>query len=1138
MNNNPSHNNALRKASTPYKLVLDKDTKLPKAADLIVIEDVEPEPYSFFNYEITKFKGRTITIRSGWREYSNQEVILINDYILVSCDCGSEVACLCSHVVKLFNRMIEHKEHNYFERFKAYPYTDTVFYDKYLTLKTHYHNEIKPIPKPEYGHIYNFEDGIKSESFTRNHSFCIAPAKIEEEDLSKVCYTIAVHYSFTVPFLIPCRLTLNTERNAVKSFNHFLDPAPIPERLNPLQKLLHTSCLDFHRLLDFETVHKSYKYASAEENAEKQRVAFDYWKNILPTLKGETYLYHHKFYNKLHYKTALAKNNMAPVSFADDPVSFRFCLTEYEGHYQLRCYASLMGEDFEVGGLLPDKTPFFFSLKHTPDVFYQFFSLEEGQAIGEFVNAGGIFTILHKDFKDFNNSILSKLAINYPVDFQFVKKTEPLALSSINKQIRVEDQGDYVAFIPTMAYSEGFSAPVQSGGAGMLHFNKGTFQLLQRNKEDEQVFKAFFMELHPVFKHQEALPYFYLSKDTLRSEIWFARTIYNLSDPDVTFIGLENLTGIDFQIELPEISVDTKEEKGWFDIGVSVTFGEVALSPEEIQTALKKRSSILELSNGKTAHLPDVFFKKLTTAFACGTLTEKGIKVAGQHFTLIDQLYSVAEKPELARSIAERKRLFDEQKKMPLVPVPENLNAVLRPYQIVGFSWLHHLHNLKWGGLLADDMGLGKTLQVLTMLQYLKNEGLATAPHLLLAPTSLLYNWQDEAARFCPELDVLVFHGFEREKNMAELMKYDLIITSYGTAAVDVAFLYTIAYHYLILDEAQAIKNPFSQKFKMVMLFEAHTRLALTGTPVENSSSDLYALMNFVNPGFFGTLKMFKDNLTTKGDEQDAERAGTLLKMTKPFILRRTKKQVATDLPPKTEMTVWCEMEPAQRKIYDSYRKQFKAYLTEKIDALGIENSKLYVLDGLMKLRQICDSPLLLKDEPVFKDPPCKIVELMEHIMEKTTGHKLLVFSAFTGMLGLIKAELEQQGIIYAYLDGKTTINKRKAAVTNFQENDTCRVFLISLKAGGTGLNLTAADYVYLVDPWWNPAVENQAIDRCYRIGQDKHVMAYRMICKDTLEEKILEIQDQKRKLAGELIPTDEGVLKSLGKEDLLKLFG
>ncbi|MDN5287701.1 MAG: box helicase [Mucilaginibacter sp.] len=1128
----------IRKASTPYKLLLDQHTKLPDPIDLITGEERETEKHQYFNYEIVDFNGRTVTIRSGWREYYKQEIILINDYILVSCNCGNEVIRLCAHAAELFTRMNEKKDHGYFERFKKHPYTDIAFFNKYLTVIPHYLNDIKVVPQLEYGHIYNFENGIDPKCFATYHSFYPSPVKIEEEDSSVIAYAIAAHYDFSIPFLIPCRAILDTEGNYVKSFTCFYDPESTTQRLKSTDKLLHAHCIDFNRLLNFETVHKQHRHMTNEEKAGLRQTAFSAWKSIMSVLKKQNHLFYHRFHNKLPFKGNLPKYTMRAISFTDDLVSFRFSLTEYDGYYKLRYHAYLSGQDFEVDEVLPEKDPFFFSLKHAPGIFYQFFSIEEGKAISELVKANGTFTILQNDLEDFNKTILSKLALSYRIDFKLQKAAELLILTVKEKQIRVEDRGEFVAFIPTIVYNEGFDIPVQSGGAEMLQYKNGLVQLVQRDKLAESAFKAFFMELHPAFKMQEALPCFYLPKETLKTELWFPRTMYNLNDPAVTFIGLEQLDGIDFHSELPEISLDIQEEKGWFDIGVSVTFDEVELSPEEIQKALKKRSSILSLSNGKTAHLPDDFFKKLSTVFRSGVITKKGIKLAGQHYTLIDQLYHKSERPDLTKIIADRDRLFDEQEKIPLVPVPENLNAVLRPYQLTGYSWLCHLHTLKWGGLLADDMGLGKTLQVLSLLQHLKNERLTTAPHLLLAPTSLLYNWLEEATKFCPELNVLVFHGLEREKNAAELKKYDLIITSYGTAAVDITFLCTISFHYLILDEAQAIKNPFSQKFKMVMLIEAYNRLALTGTPVENSSADLYALMSFVNPGFFGTLKMFKENLTAKGDDQDIERAGTLLKMTKPFILRRTKKQVATDLPSKTEMTIWCEMEPAQRKIYDSYRKQFKAYLNDKIDSIGLENSKLFVLDGLLKLRQICNSPLLLKDAPAFNEPSCKIMELMEHIMEKTTGHKLLIFSAFTGMLALIRAGLEHQGIPYAYLDGKTTLNKRKAAVEDFQENSTCRVFLISLKAGGTGLNLTAADYVYLVDPWWNPAVENQAIDRCYRIGQEKHVMAYRMICKDTLEEKILEIQDKKRKLAGELIPTDEGILKSLGKEDLLKLFG
>ncbi|SEB21586.1 SNF2 family N-terminal domain-containing protein [Pedobacter hartonius] len=743
-----SKNTPLRKSSTPYKLLLDKDTKLPNPADLIAIEESDAEKYVYFDYEIIDFKGRTITIRSGWRDTYNQEIILINDYILVSCNCGSKITHLCSHVTKLFTRMIEKRDHGYFERFKSYPFTDTIFFNKYLTLKSHYYKDVKAVPKPEFGHIYKFENDIDAERFAPYHSFFLSPVKTKEEDSILVSYAIAAHYDFSIPFLIPCKAILNAEGNAIKSFVNFYNPEFGQERLDSAGKLLHGHSLDFNKLLNFETVHKHYRHATNEEKADLRHIAFNYWKSIVPLLKDQRNLFYHSFYNKLSYKGNLPKNSMRPIALTDDRVSFRFILSEHEGHYKLRHNACINGQDFEVGEVLPAKEPFFFSLKHAPELFYQFFSPEEGQAIGELVKAGGIFTILKNDLEDFNNGILSKLTLSYPVIFKLSKRTEPLGLTVKSKQIRVEDQGEYVAFIPSIVYNEGFDVPVQSGGTEMLQFNKGLFHVVQRNKADELKFKTFFMELHAAFNKQEALPYFYLSKETLRTELWFARTIYNLNDPNVTFTGLENLTGIDFHIQLPDIAVNVQEEKGWFDIGVSVTFGEVELSPEEIQKALKKRSTTLYLSNGKTAHLPDVFFEKLDTVFRSGTITDKGVKLAGQHYTLIDQLYNKVERPDLAKMVAARDKLFSEQENIPLVPVPDNLNAVLRPYQLIGYSWLCHLQSLRWGGLLADDMGLGKTLQVLTLLQHLKNKGFSTAPHLLLAPTSLLYNWQEEAAKF------------------------------------------------------------------------------------------------------------------------------------------------------------------------------------------------------------------------------------------------------------------------------------------------------------------------------------------------------------------------------------------------------
>lgn len=1126
----------LRNSSVPYKLVLDTNTKLPSPTDLNIIEDPEDDELRYCNYQALSFENQTLTIRSGWRKYFEQYIEIAEDHILVSCNCGSEVTGLCKHAARLFLKMIETNANGFFERFKKYPYTDAAFFNQYLTLQSHYRNDISAVPKPEYGHIYNYENQVNSSQFSSDPLFFPSPVKLFEEDLSVTTYAIAFHCDFPIPFLIPCNATRATDRGSIKAFVNFYDPEFTPKRLAPMDQLLHAYSMEFNKLLDFETVNKKFRDASKEEVKALRYTAFNHWKRIIPLLKDHQHLFYRSFRNKIYYNGNVSKSSMQQISISDEQISFHFTLSQYSGHYKLTMNAKRNNQFLEIGELFPEHQPFFFSLTESPDTFYQFSSLEEAQAVGELNKARGTFTILDEDLENFNQNVLSKLTTQYTFTFNINNRTLCRLLSVKGKHIRVRDEGEYVAFIPEIQYDHGHVFAIQSSGAALLQ--TGSKEVHNRNKSEESAFRDFFITLHPAFIQQQHLTYFYLPKETLKSEVWFAKTAYNLIGTEIQFIGMETLRDIDYDMLTGEMKIDIREENGWFDIDVSMRYGEYALCSEEIHKALKKRCDILQLENGKKIYLPDAFFEKLTTVFRSGMLTDKGVKLAGQHYMLLDQLYDPSERPDLTDMVATRDRLFSQQDKIPLIKVPDHVNAVLRPYQLIGFSWLCHLHTLKWGGLLADDMGLGKTLQVLTLLQHLKNQGLSTAPHLLLAPTSLLYNWEQEAEKFCPGLSILVFHGTLREKDAAALQNYDLIITSYGTAAVDVLFLQTISFDYLILDEAQAIKNPFSKKFKMVLGFKTRNRLALTGTPVENSSADLYALMNFINPNFFGSLKMFKENLGAKGDEQDSDRAGTLLKMTKPFILRRTKKQVATDLPPKTEMIVWCEMETKQRKIYEYYRKQFKAELSNKIDSDGLENSKLHVLKGLIALRQICNSPTLIKDAPAFDEQPCKIIELMEHIIEKTTGHKLLIFSAFTGMLGLIRSGLEQQNIAYAYLDGKTKLNKRKDAVTNFQENEACRVFLISLKAGGTGLNLTAADYVYLVDPWWNPAVENQAIDRCYRIGQDKHVMAYRMICKDTLEEKILEIQDKKRKLAGELIPTDEGILKSLGKDDLLKLFG
>ncbi len=341
-----------------------------------------------------------------------------------------------------------------------------------------------------------------------------------------------------------------------------------------------------------------------------------------------------------------------------------------------------------------------------------------------------------------------------------------------------------------------------------------------------------------------------------------------------------------------------------------------------------------------------------------------------------------------------------------------------------------------------------------------------------------------------------------------------------------------------MLDESQAIKNPASKVTKAASLLKAKHRLCLSGTPLQNNTFDIFAQMNFLNPGMLGTMEFFRQEFAIPIDKfGEEDRKDHLRKILYPFILRRTKEQVAKDLPEKIETILFCEMEDEQRKIYDAYRNDYRNQILGTIEMQGIQKSQLTILQGLMKLRQICDSPAILNEPEKLPNHSIKLDELAREISENISNHKALIFSQFLGMLALIRDKLTALGVEFEYFDGSTSAPDREKAIQSFQNDDAKRVFLISLKAGGVGLNLTAADYVYIVDPWWNPAVEQQAIDRTHRIGQTKHIFAYRMICKDTIEDKIMQLQERKRILAKELIADDASFVKSLSRSDVEYLF-
>ena len=470
------------------------------------------------------------------------------------------------------------------------------------------------------------------------------------------------------------------------------------------------------------------------------------------------------------------------------------------------------------------------------------------------------------------------------------------------------------------------------------------------------------------------------------------------------------------------------------------------------------------------------------------------------------------------------------------VPVPVGLRAELRPYQQSGLNWLQFLREYGFQGILADDMGLGKTLQTLAHLLVEKQSGRLNAPALVVAPTSVLSNWKHESQRFSPELKVLVLHGPQRKDLFAEIHHYDLVITSYALIRHDQDVHTEASYTWLILDEAQNIKNPRAKTSQILFQMETEHRLCLSGTPMENHLEELWSLYRFLMPGFLGSLerfnRLFRHPIERQGDES---RQATLRERVRPFLLRRRKTEVETELPPKTEMLKFVALEHKQRDLYETIRIAMDKKVRDEIKSKGLARSQIMILDALLKLRQVCCDPHLLKLPEARKvTSSAKLNLLMQLVPELIAeGRRILIFSQFVQMLNLIETELNREGLTYSKLTGQT--RKRDQAIERFQSGEV-PIFLISLKAGGVGLNLTAADTVIHYDPWWNPAVENQATDRAWRIGQDKPVFVYKLIVEGSVEESILALQSRKQALTDSMYSSNAGGGLKLQAEELLSL--
>ncbi len=662
--------------------------------------------------------------------------------------------------------------------------------------------------------------------------------------------------------------------------------------------------------------------------------------------------------------------------------------------------------------------------------------------------------------------------------------------------------------------------------------------IIHRNKEAEQQFVEQLRALHTNFSQPSGNNYFYLrAKEALKNN-WFFLFFDTLKEMNVRVFGFDNLRNFKFNSHKPVTNLQISSGIDWFDAQIEVLYGDQRVSIKDIKHALANKQNYVQLADGSLGLLPEEWLRKYSLLFKIGEEKDKGLKLSKYNFSVIDELFEFIDDEAIVIELEQKRKKLLQFDEIRNVSLPDNLNATLRPYQESGFQWLNYLDEVKWGGILADDMGLGKTIQALTFVQHYKNEHNDKCLALVVCPTTLIYNWENEIKKFTPTMRYHIHHGPARQKDVEELQKSDIIITTYGTLRSDVQLLMKMEFDYVILDESQAIKNPQSKVTKAAQLLHTRNRLALSGTPMQNNTFDIYAQMNFLNPGMLGSVDFFRNEFATPIDKfQDEERKDHLRKLIYPFILRRTKEQVAKELPEKIETVIFCEMDAEQRHIYDAYRNTYRSKILGVIEDQGMERSQLTILQGLMKLRQICDSPAILNESEQYPNHSVKLHELTREMSENISNHKVLVFSQFLGMLALIKDRLQHLKIPFEYFDGSTSTIERERAIQNFQNNEECRVFLISLKAGGVGLNLTAADYVYIVDPWWNPAVEQQAIDRTHRIGQTKNIFAYRMICKDTVEEKILQLQERKKSLVKDIIADDTGFIKKLTKEDVLYLF-
>lgn len=856
--------------------------------------------------------------------------------------------------------------------------------------------------------------------------------------------------------------------------------------------------------------------------------------NPLPILKNPLDLPFY-YYKKVGWQQEkITPKKINPIRFFVEDVCPTIKVQQKDGLYKLALHLELDNKTRtlkkldRLGDFLIDDDKFYY-LKN-----------ENIQKVIEFFKSNGPDIFLTPgQFPKFKAKILDNLEEVVKINYSFIRKApktlvKKQSLDQITDHlIYLSESADYILITPVIRYGE-IEAPILSRQNVYAENNKGKMYVVERNEDAELRFQRNIQKLHPEFEDDPVAEFYYLHKQKFLDEGWFIDAFEEWRKHGYSILGFKQLKNNNLNPHKMKVTTSVDSGIDWFDIHADVKFGDQEVGLKKIRKSVLNKNRYVKLGDGTKGILPEEWIEKFSKYFRSGEIKDSSIRTHKSQFGLIEELFeeevlSADAKMELATY---KEKLADFHS-IRNVEIPKALEADLRNYQKEGLNWLNFLDEFGFGGCLADDMGLGKTVQIIAYFLSQIEKG-NTAPNLVVVPTSLLFNWETEINKFAPKLTYKTAYGPNRATAHIPFVEYNVILTSYGTMLNDIEILKKVDFNVIVLDESQAIKNPSSKRYKASRLLKARQRIVATGTPVENNTFDLYAQMSFAMPGLLGSAKQFADDYSTPIDKfKDDKRAAELQQKVTPFVLRRSKKQVATELPDKTEMVVHCEMGKEQRRVYDAYKKEFQRFLKKK-DEEELKSSNMHILQGLTKMRQICNSPALLSDREYYGSTSAKLDELTQQIKKLQGRHKVVIFSQFVSMLELVKDELDHAKIPHAYLTGQT--RNRQEQVDKFQEDETIRVFLISLKAGGTGLNLTEAEYVFIVDPWWNPAVENQAIDRTYRIGQTKNVVAIRMITPDTIEEKIQELQDSKKQLVKDLIHTDSGFFKQLTKDDLMDM--